>query len=149
MKNLLRWALPWLAAACMHNPTAVYAQTKAPMLLIREITPPPPYAQWYAAMERCAGLKGAFVAVRWFVTPTPWVDGQHGNDSTYGMTYRHHIVLNLPEALDSTLVSHEALHDILSYHPQMWIDAGPHPAPWFAPDGCAEEFHVVKAKVAP
>lgn len=26
MKNLLRWALPWLAAACMHNPTAVYAQ---------------------------------------------------------------------------------------------------------------------------
>jgi len=119
----------------MHGTMPVYAQG----VYVQRFLPPPIYAQWYASMERCAGLRGDFNRVTWLVTPLPWRDGNHGLDSTYGATWDHHILVNALEALDSVLVSHEALHDILSYH-DIHNDAS-HPFPWFGPLGCANEFH--------
>lgn len=143
--KLWRWVLPWLVFACMHTPRVVHAQSG--VVMVRRIAPPPEYARWYRAMERCAGLRGDFKAVRWFVTPLPWLDGRHGNDSTYGISWGKNILVNEREAMDSTLVSHEALHDILRYH--NIPNKSDHPFPWFDKLGCANPYRVAPGETVP
>ncbi len=111
------------------------------VLFVAEIPAQPNYERWYHAMERCTGLRGDFRRVRWYVTPAPWSDGMHGTAMTYGLYQgRHRIVLNLPEVHDSTLVSHEIVHDLLDTHHIQPNTA--HPAPYYGPGGCSEEYHV-------
>lgn len=111
------------------------------VVYIQKLTPDTSYARWYHDMERCIGLEGDYAAVLWFVTPRPWIDGRHGNDSTYGLYWSpHRIILNSPERLDSALVAHESLHDILAYHKE-YADSEPHPKSVYGKGKCAEEFH--------
>jgi hypothetical protein len=112
----------------------------AGVIFVSDLTAPPEYARWYAAMERCLGMKGDYAKVQWYSTPAPWSDGRHGNRLTYGLWRApHKIVLNAPGVLDSMLVSHEVVHDIVGTH-GLQSPERPHPTPFFGPTGCAAEF---------
>ena len=91
-------------------------------------------------MEKCLGLRGDFSKVQWYITPQPWVDGLHGAAVTYGLWRPpHRIIVNAPDVLDSALVSHESVHDILGSN-GLQSPENPHPKPFFGPRGCAAEF---------
>ena len=75
------------------------------------IAPPVEYAVWYSEVERCAGMRGDFLAVAWYLVPLPWkgpnggtVYGQHGGDR---------IILNALMAGEVVSVKHEQMHDVL------------------------------------
>ncbi len=109
-----------------------------PVLYVERITAPPEYARWYAATETCAGLKGDYAQVRWLVTPAPWMGV---NGTTFGMWQKgHRITLNAPERMDSTLVMHEVMHDLLEVNGLNRPD-DPHPEAYFGPDRCVYRFH--------
>lgn len=98
------------------------------VVYVGAFTPPPSYAAWYAAAERCSGLTGNYALVRWYLAAHPWT-------SAAGVTYGswqapHRITVNGDGEADSVLVEHEALHDILSYYPALQT-GGVHPLPWF------------------
>ena len=136
-------ALPGICSAQMLPSSSRERPTRNAVLYVMEIRPQSEYARWYASAEHCLGLQGAFDKVQWFIAPAPWSDGRHGNALTYG-AWRppHRIILNRPDAMDSTLVSHEAVHDILDVN---GIDQGReedqgHPLPYF--DGrCTYRYH--------
>lgn len=114
------------------------ARTTA-VVFVTRIEAPPEYARWYAATERCAGLTGDFSKVRWYLTPTPWT-GQSGG-STYGMWQDgHRITLNKPEAMDSNLVMHEVMHDLLDSNGKS-DPRDAHPEAYFGPTRCVYRFH--------
>ena len=147
--RILRWpllaliALPGVCPAQTLPSSSREQPTSNAVIYVTEIRPQSEYARWYAAAERCLGMQGAYAKVHWFIAPGPWSDGQHGDGLTYG-AWRppHKIILNRPEALDSTLVIHEAVHDILGSNA---IDQGRdedkgHPSPYF--DGrCTYRHH--------
>jgi hypothetical protein len=89
----------------------------SPSLYVYRIAnPPADYARWYKAMERCSGMKGAYRRVSWLMVSAPWLTGQrrtHGSWEGNNDNGAARIVVNREEWLDSTLVTHEALHDIL------------------------------------
>ncbi len=110
------------------------------VLYVTEYTPPAEYKSYYKSMEKCLGMRGDFGKVKWYSTPTPWSDGRHGNNKTFGQwQYGHRITVNLQDASDSVLASHEMVHDILSYHLDP-DDPVAHPMPYFS-GRCASEFY--------
>jgi hypothetical protein len=147
--RILRWpllaliALPGVCSAQMLPSSSREQPTSNAVLYVTDIRPPSEYARWYASAERCLGMQGAYAKVQWFVAPAPWSDHRHGSGLTYA-AWRppHRIILNRPDALDSTLVIHEAVHDILGVN---GIDQGRdedqgHPMPYF--DGrCTYRYH--------
>src|SRR5262245_599532 len=101
-------ALPGISAAQTVSSSVAGRPTSNAVIYVTESPARSEYARWYASAERCLGMKGAYNKVQWFVTPAPWSDHQHGNGLTYGVWRpSHKIILNRPEALDSTLVTHE------------------------------------------
>lgn len=118
------------------------AVRRVPVLYVNQIKPLANYERWYKWAEACTGLKGNYKKVRWYVTPAPWNDGQHGGLLTYGMWQRgNRITLNLPEVNDSVLVIHEVLHDLASYHRDQFPDSIAHPPTLYGPNLCSREFH--------
>ncbi len=74
-----------------------------------EITPPPAYSEWWDDTERCARISGDFLGVRWFVAFE-----LDGSDEVVGQwTERREIILRSDTWLDSIVVRHEILHDLL------------------------------------
>jgi hypothetical protein len=136
-------ALPGTSAAQTMSSSVVGRPASNAVIYVTEIRPQPEYARWYSSAERCLGMKGAYAKVQWFVTPGPWTDHQHGNGLTYGVWRPpHKIILNRPEAVDSTLVIHEAVHDILGANgiDQSRDEDQGHPLPYF--DGrCTYRYH--------
>ena len=147
--RILKWpllaliALPGVCPAQILPSSSGDQPMRNAVIYVTEIRPQSEYARWYASAERCLGMRGAYAKVQWFVAPAPWSDGRHGNDLTYG-AWRppHKITLNLPEAMDSTLVIHEAVHDILGANgiDQSRDEDQGHPPPYF--DGrCTYRYH--------
>jgi hypothetical protein len=136
-------ALPGICPAQTMSSSIMGRPTSNAVVYVTEIRPQPEYARWYASAERCLGMQGAYDKVQWFVTPNPWSDHRHGNGLTYGVWRPpHKIILNRPEALDSTLVIHEAVHDILGANgiDQSRDEDQGHPLPYF--DGrCTYRYH--------
>lgn len=95
-------------------------------LVVRTFTPPANYAGWYESAEKCAGMKGDFKAVTWTITPTPWGDTTYAEwhvvRDSLGFPKRVEITISVGLWLDSMIVIHESLHDIL------WRNG------WAAPD---------------
>lgn len=88
----------------------------SPGLYVWRLVPPPEYQRWYQAMEKCSGMKGAYKRVSWLMVAAPWIDGQrhtHGSWQGDNDNGTARITVNALESQDSTLVTHEALHDIL------------------------------------
>jgi hypothetical protein len=122
------------------TPASMPAETRliTPVLYVTRVAPPSEYARWYADTERCVGLKGNYQKVRWYMAPSAWTGP---NGITYGMWQDgHRITLNLPEAMDSTLVMHEAMHDILAVN-DLDDPKEPHPPAYFGADKCVFRFH--------
>ncbi len=115
------------------------AKRLTPVLYVTRLdSVPPEYARWYAATERCAGLRGDYAKVRWYLTPGPWT-GLNG--PTYGMWQDgRRITLNKPEWMDSTLVMHEVMHDLLSAN-DLTDPTDAHPPAYFGPGKCVYRFH--------
>jgi hypothetical protein len=136
-------ALPRSCRAQMLASSSREQPTNNSVIYVTEIHPRPEYDRWYASAERCLGLRGAYTKVQWFVAPSPWSDHRHGNGLTYGVWRPpHKIILNRPEALDSTLVIHEAVHEILDANgiDQSREEDQGHPFPYF--DGrCTYRYH--------
>jgi hypothetical protein len=136
-------ALPGVCHAQILTSSSREHPTSTAVLYVTEVRPHSEYARWYADAERCLGMQGAYAKVQWFVASAPWSDGQHGNALTYA-AWRppHRIILNRPDILDSTLVIHEAVHDILGVNgidQDKEADQG-HPMPYF--DGrCTYRYH--------
>jgi hypothetical protein len=106
--------------------------------------PPELWRRIYAEVEKCAGVKGKFKAVKWYVTAQPWVDSTNGK--TYGLW---RISNGRPSIIvahgDTAVVRHEALHDILwrsGFRPfRMVGDNSTNPEHPMPPFGhCAERF---------
>jgi hypothetical protein len=140
---LLALALPGTSAAQTMSSSVMDRPASNAVIYVVEIRPQPEYARWYSSAERCLGMKGAYAKVQWFVTPGPWTDHRHGNGLTYAVWRPpHKIILNRPEAMDSTLVIHEAVHDILGANgiDQSRDEDQGHPLPYF--DGrCTYRYH--------
>ena len=136
-------ALPGVCSAQLLPSSSSEHPTTNAVIYVREIRPQSEYARWYASAERCLGMRGAYAKVQWFVAPAPWSDHRHGSGLTYA-AWRppHRIILNRPDAMDSTLVIHEAVHDILGVNEidqDREADQG-HPMPYF--DGrCTYRYH--------
>lgn len=111
-----QWPLPGVASQWPPQPDVgePHIGKVLPGLYIRRFNPPEEYERWYHAMEKCVGARGDYRKVEWLVVAAPWLDGQrrtHGSwESKNG---RERITVNAQEWLDSTLVMHEAIHDIL------------------------------------
>jgi len=136
-------ALPGICPAQMLTSSSREHPISNAVLYVTEIRPQSEYARWYASAEHCLGMQGAYAKVQWFIAPAAWSDGRHGKALTYG-AWRpsHKIILNRPDAMDSTLVIHEAVHDILGVNgidQDREEDQG-HPMPYF--DGrCTYRYH--------
>lgn len=78
-----------------------------PQAQAKRIVPPPAWRERYHEVERCAGLRGKFEAVRWNVMDQP-LQGDHG--PIYGLTQGSDIVLVRG---DTTYLKHEILHHVL------------------------------------
>ncbi len=96
---------------------------------------PEQYRGWYADAERCTGLRGDFGKVKWFTTAHPW--HKTPKDTTWALWQEpHRITINAEGWMDSTLVVHESIHDILSYQ-RLYEQGEAHPATWFGEGKCA------------
>ncbi len=103
--------------------------------LVNEDSVPAQYRGWYADAERCSGLRGEYESVKWFTTPHPW------GDTTWAMWQPpHRITINREDALDSAIVFHEALHDILSYQ-RLYQQNEAHPSSWYGPGRCSSRSY--------
>lgn len=95
-------------AACSFDPTGPLFE------------PPAIYRQWYHDAELCSGLTGDFDAVHWQHV----YDLREGGQMYAGYWYpRHKITIRDDYMLDSTLVMHESMHDL--------IQSGDHPSHYF------------------
>jgi hypothetical protein len=77
------------------------------MASVQPITAPAAWRRVYHEVERCAGMKGDYDAIRWSVMVAPLV-GPKG--PTFAFTYGSRIVL---VRNDTTYLRHEMLHHIL------------------------------------
>ncbi|HEU4628701.1 MAG TPA: hypothetical protein VFS08_03120 [Gemmatimonadaceae bacterium] len=85
----------------------------------------PPYSMWWAATERCSGLRGDFAAIRWASIPNTdrlAADGHSG--SWWPVTNQITLAGNV--ILDGRLVRHEMLHALLGTR-----HSGQHPYEYF------------------
>jgi len=96
------------------------------VLYVETFTPPPDYARWYAWAEQCLQLKGEYSKIHWLITDKPW--GMNPDSLTYGMWQKEgrRITINKLEKMDSALIIHESIHDILGAHPE-FPDSAVHP----------------------
>lgn len=152
-----------LAFAASLNAQVAGAGTPPVTGYITQFVPPVEYRGWYKDAERCAGRRGDYDGVEWYVVPTSWEspDGRtyaewryrerHGtlaamdplrNAMEALVSYHRMIVVNADEWRDSTLVMHEALHDILwmsGWRPADTTSAAMHPKPPYG--RCAPAVH--------
>jgi hypothetical protein len=125
-----------------------------PSLYVYRIDKPPvQYAEWYRSMEKCTGMKGSYRRIKWLMVQAPWITGQrktHGSWQGDNDNGTAKVVVNAEEWMDSTLVTHEALHDILWRNGFTLPDLPPwatdtdsieakHPKPWFG--RCAPTYY--------
>lgn len=112
-----------LVLGCFVLPTQLRAQESGagsmatlpagdtPAFLLASVQPLTPAAEWraiYAEVERCAGFKGDYDAIQWWVMEGP-LNGPKG--PTYAFTAGHRIVLIRN---DTTYLRHEMLHHVLA-----------------------------------
>ena len=122
-----------VAFTCAAQAPVLYPP-RTPVLFVTPFVPPPQYRVWYHDMEVCTGLAGNFDQVRWGYVPHPWPDGKGG--WTLALWHRGQIIVSGDFATDSTVISHEAVHDLLSRH-NLQSDDDPHPTAYFRNDGSA------------
>lgn len=83
----------------------------------REFSPPANYRDWYGEAEKCVGMKGDYDKVHWFVNPTPWGHTTFAQFYVYrdslGFPRQEEITISVGLWLDSMIVIHESIHDIL------------------------------------
>ncbi len=126
-----------LGLSCLTFPRAVRGQDVGagsvqplpagdpPVFMLASVQPLTAPAEWrsiYAEVERCAGFRGDYDAIKWGVMEGP-LNGPKG--PTYGFTVGHRIVLIRD---DTTYLRHEMLHHILAvggWHPRT-LQAGEH-----------------------
>lgn len=100
----------WVAACCWVSALVGCAEPVAPDLGRVEIEPPTFFRTLYEGVESCAGAPGDFDRVRWFVVyefgASPTIFGQWNQ--------RREISLRSDVWLDSDVVRHEILHDLLN-----------------------------------
>lgn len=121
-----------------------------PGLYMNRFIPPDSYARWYKAAEDCTHMRGDYERVEWLMVQAPWLEGQWktlGSWEWMSLGYAR-IVVNRQDWMDSTLVMHEAIHDILwrnGWRPQVAAGISSkdsliarHPSPPF--DRCAPAF---------
>lgn len=107
--RLLLVSLGGVLASTCRSPTAVYPPDGAV-----PFTPPAVYASWWSMVEQCAGRRGNFQAVQWFLMP-----GAHsfdlGDMRVAGVWTRAGNAITVGEhaRLNGQLVRHEMLHAIL------------------------------------
>ena len=92
-----------------------------------EITPPAPYARWWAMTESCSGLSGDMSAVHFYAVPEPLVAVGDSSYAGYWRQKGNRIALAEPYVTDGAVVRHEMLHQLLQ--------RGDHPRPDFV-DRC-------------
>lgn len=83
---------------------------------VKRIDPPETYRRWHHQMELCSGRQAdGFDGIEWYVTPNTWRNPVNPQLFTYGIYIegKRQIVLAFPLMHDSTLVTHESLHDVL------------------------------------
>ncbi len=73
----------------------------------------PPYALWWAATERCSGLRGDLGAVRWASVLGARQLGDEGHAGSWWPA-TNQITLAGASVLDPRLVRHEMLHALLA-----------------------------------
>jgi hypothetical protein len=104
------------------------------MASVQPITAPAAWRRIYHEVERCAGMKGAYDAIRWSVMEAP-LQGPKG--PTFAFTVGRRIVM---VRNDTTYLRHEMLHHILEVggwqpHPlkpgEHYTIADLHPRPLF------------------
>lgn len=144
-------SIAW-ASACVHQTMAsgdVPSAQAAPISeYITQFRPPAEYRVWYETAAKCAGLKGDFDGIDWFVVPQPWATDTLGHHAHGEWRLKRrldglhrYIIVNAMEWRDSSLVMHESLHDQL--YLSGWVPHGntledKHPTPPF--DKCAKRF---------
>ena len=105
----MRWR-EWAAALCLCPALSACGDTVAPGVGRVEIEPPALFRSLYEGVEACSGLVGNFDRVRWFVV---WEFG--ASASLFGQwNQRREISLRSDVWLDSDVVRHEVLHDLLT-----------------------------------
>jgi len=86
------------------------------------VNAPAIYRQWWAMTEACAGRKGDFDAVSWYVVPGVWTIPDADNAVGVWYSAGNRIVLAEREARWGDVVRHEMLHALLgkrvSGHPR-------------------------------
>lgn len=127
--------------ALVLSATSVHAQDslRQNVLYVQRFNAPVEYRQWYAQVEKCVGLAGAFDSISWLATPKPWnmhvASDSKPLSATYGMwsaqpdsvtqpdgsiavrvVGRANIVLTQVDWENPFYVKHEMLHDILGRH---------------------------------
>ena len=83
----------------------------------------PEYPAWYLEIERCAGVRGSYDALRFFYLP----DG----DPRAGVTKGTTIWLRYPDSFSRLIVEHEMLHSLIgdaSHQDPRWVRCGVAPA---------------------
>lgn len=88
------------------------------------LEPRPEYQRWWAEVEACSGHRGDFRRVIWLWTPdSPYFRYENDWYDGYWFEFKHEIVLGAAYVGDSSVVTHEMLHDLLN--------RGDHPAKYF------------------
>jgi hypothetical protein len=91
------------------------------------LRPPSYYAQWYASMEQCSGLRADYRGLTWAVRDSTVHMSDGLNEyGAYDTRQRLIWVVATPQRpLDSVIVTHEMLHDLLWQNG--WRPSRPHP----------------------
>lgn len=87
------------------------------------LDPRPEYPLWYMTVETCAGVRGDYNALRFFLLDK--------NDERAGHTYGHDIWLRYPDSYSRIIVEHEMLHSLIgdgAHRDPRWVRCGLAPA---------------------
>ena len=87
------------------------------------MSPPADYLRWWGEVEHCSGLSGDFGRISWYAVPDVMTFPYRGADNFGYWWATHDIAIAGGSVLDSMVVRHEMLHDILN--------TGTHPEEYF------------------
>lgn len=139
---LLAAILAGCLAPCAAQNVSVAPRSAMPFqnaaLYVNALTPPPAYQRWYTWAEHCTRLQGDYAGVHWLTADHPWGVTP---DTTFAMWQKdgRRITLNKQEMMDSALVIHESIHDIVGLHPE-YPDTAVHPKEFYRGQ-CSWQHH--------